>query len=294
MFSKPFIVACIPAYNEEKTIAKVILKTKRYVNKIIVCDDGSTDMTGEIAKALGAMIIRHEKNMGKGMALKSLLSKAMEFDPDIVVTLDADGQHDPSYIPKLVQPIIDGKADMVIGSRYIGNNKTEMPKYREIGLKIISKVQPYGIKDSQSGYRAYNAKAIPILLKAKSKGYGVEIEQIKLALENNLKILEISVKMRYKGLPKTSKKNPLIHGAEILMTLIRLTLERRPLTYLGIPATILYLISFYSGLQLVGLYLRNRYFSIPYALLSIITFITALILTMTAIQLYIFLRLIKH
>ena len=294
MKGKPLIVACIPAYNEEKTIAKVILQTRKYVDKIIVCDDGSQDMTGEISEALGAIVIKHEKNMGKGMALKSLLLEVQKYDPDIVVTLDADGQHDPALIPKLIQPILNGEADMVIASRFIGKNRVEIPRYRKMGLKIIDIIQPYNnIKDTQSGYRAYGRKAIPILLKARTKGYGIEIEQIKLAIENNLKIIEIPAKIKYKKLPKTSKKNPLTHMAEIIITILRLTLEKRPLTYLGIPAGILYVISFYSGMQLINLYLKNRYFSIPYALIAIITFITALILTTTAIQLYIFLKIIR-
>ena len=293
MSFKPSIIACIPAYNEERTIAKVILQTKKYVDKIIVCDDGSSDMTGKIAEALGAIVVRHEKNMGKGIALKTLLLEVQKYNPDIVVTLDADGQHDPELIPKLIQPILDGKADMVIASRFVRKMGENIPRYRRMGLRVINKIQPYNIKDTQSGYRAYSVKAIPILMETKSKGYGVEIEQIKLALENNLKIVEIPAKIKYKGLPKTSKKNPLTHGAEIIVTIIRLTLEKRPLTYLGIPAAILYIISFYSGTQLINLYLRNRYFSIPFALISIITFITALILTTTAIQIYIILKIIK-
>jgi glycosyltransferase involved in cell wall biosynthesis len=91
--NKPFIIACIPAYNEEKTIAKVIIKTQKYVDKVIVCDDGSKDMTSEIAERLGAIVIKHERNMGKGEALRNLFKKAIELNADIVITLDGDGQH---------------------------------------------------------------------------------------------------------------------------------------------------------------------------------------------------------
>ncbi|MEM2613688.1 MAG: glycosyltransferase family 2 protein, partial [Nitrososphaerota archaeon] len=112
------VIACIPAYNEEKTIAKVILKTKKYVDKVIVCDDGSIDMTAEIAEALGAEVIRHERNMGYGAAISSLFKKAVEEGADIMVTLDGDGQHDPDEIPKLIKPIVEDEADVVIGSRF--------------------------------------------------------------------------------------------------------------------------------------------------------------------------------
>ena len=117
---KPFIVAVIPAFKEEENIAKVVLLTKKYVDLVIVGDDGSDDMTAEIAKALGAIVIRNNKNMGKGYTLKRLFNEALKLGADIIVTLDADGQHDPKYIPKLTEPIINGEADIVIGSRYHG------------------------------------------------------------------------------------------------------------------------------------------------------------------------------
>lgn len=295
MKTKPFIVACIPAYNEEKTIAKVILQTKIYVDKIIICDDGSNDMTGDIAKALGAIVIRHQKNMGYGAALLSLFNKAIELNADIIVTIDADGQHDPKYIPKLVSPLIEGKADIVIGSRFL--NKTEIPKYRAFGIKLITqmaKVISYkNITDAQSGLRAYTREALIKIRPFDKKDMSASIEILKKAKQNNLKVLEIPVKIKY-NVEKPSKKNPIIHGVEIIIAILRYTLERKPLTYLGIPAGILYIISFYTGLRLLNLYLEKKYFSIPFALITIITFITALILTTTAIQLYLILKTIRY
>ena len=116
-FDPAGVVVCIPAFNEETGIAKVVLSAKRYSARVLVCDDGSNDMTGEIAHALGATVIRHQKNMGKGEALRSLLEEARALSPRVVVTLDADGQHDPAEISALVRPIIEGRADMVIGAR---------------------------------------------------------------------------------------------------------------------------------------------------------------------------------
>ena len=294
MKSKPFVIACIPAYNEEKTIAKVILQTRKYVDKIIVCDDGSSDMTGEIAKALGAIVIKHEKNMGYGAALSSLFNKAIELNADIIITIDADEQHDPKYIPQLVKPLVKGKADIVIGSRFL--EKTEIPRYRKLGIKIITKMAKNisydNITDAQSGLRAYTREAL-IKINPEKRDMSASIEILAKAKKNNLKIIEIPVKIKY-NVEKPSKKNPITHMAEIIVTILRLTLEKRPLTYLGIPAGILYIISFYSGIQLINLYLKNRYFSIPYALIAIITFITALILTTTAIQIYILLKVIKQ
>ena len=125
------IVAGIPAYNEEKTIAKVILLTKKFVNKVIIVDDGSNDMTKEIAEALDAEVLVHKENLGYGASLRSIFHKAREIDADILVTLDADGQHDPRMIPRIIKPILNGEADIVIGSRFLGD--TDMPKYRKFG-----------------------------------------------------------------------------------------------------------------------------------------------------------------
>jgi len=88
--SKPFVVACIPAFNEEKTIGRVVLQAKKYVDGVVVCDDGSGDLTGEIARGLGAVVGRHERNMGYGVALRSLFSEARRLGADVVVTLDGD------------------------------------------------------------------------------------------------------------------------------------------------------------------------------------------------------------
>lgn len=244
---KPKIIAIIPAYNEENTIAKIILLTKKYVDKVIVCDDGSTDMTAEIAEALGAIVLRHEKNKGKGAALKTLLKKALELDPDVVICLDADGQHNPEDIPKLVRPILDGKADIVIGSRCIEESSwLEIPLYRKIGLKVINSLLNKGlgrkIKDTQSGFRAFSRKALPIMLKCKAEGYGVETEQLVLAVKHELRVIEVPIEVKYKGLPVTSKKNPLLHGFELIDTILKIVLIDRPLLFLAFPGTILFAI----------------------------------------------------
>ncbi|MEM4234770.1 MAG: glycosyltransferase family 2 protein, partial [Candidatus Methanomethylicaceae archaeon] len=115
----PLVIACIPAYNEERNIASVLLKTMKYVDKVIVCDDGSLDMTGEIAERLGAEVIRHERNMGYGAALRSLFKRSAELDPDVMVTIDADSQHNPEDIKRLTDPVLKGEADIVIGSRLL-------------------------------------------------------------------------------------------------------------------------------------------------------------------------------
>jgi glycosyltransferase involved in cell wall biosynthesis len=127
----------IPAYNEEKTIARAVLGAQKHAHIIIVCDDGSSDLTGEIADRLGAVVVRHEKNLGYGAALQSLFERAKELNADVLVTLDSDGQHNPAEIPRLVKPIEDGVAEVVLGSRFLDERGTaDMPMYRQLGVKL--------------------------------------------------------------------------------------------------------------------------------------------------------------
>ena len=109
----------MPAYDEEGRIAKVIVAAKRYADKIIVCEDGSSDDTGEIAGDLGAQVIVHEGNPGYGAALTTLFEEVKRKNADVFVILDSDGQHQPHKIPELVEPILEGRADLVIGSSVI-------------------------------------------------------------------------------------------------------------------------------------------------------------------------------
>ena len=157
------IVIGIPAYNEEKNIASIILKLKKITNTIVVCDDGSSDMTSEIAKENGAIVVSHEQNQGYGSAIRTIFLKAKELDADMLITFDADGQHRIEDIEKVILPIKNNQADIVIGSRFL-ENSSKIPKYRKLGINIITKVTNSTINekitDSQSGFRAYNRKTL--------------------------------------------------------------------------------------------------------------------------------------
>ncbi|MGB4504263.1 MAG: glycosyltransferase family 2 protein, partial [Syntrophaceticus sp.] len=113
------IIAAIPAYNEARHIEEIVSSTLQYVNQVIVVDDGSTDGTGERAREAGAFVVKHQQNRGYGGALKSCLEKGREQGADVLVLLDADGQHLPDEAPKVVRPVLEGRADIVIGSRFL-------------------------------------------------------------------------------------------------------------------------------------------------------------------------------
>lgn len=190
--AKPLVVVGIPAFNVEKTIAKVVLQARKYVDWVVVCDDGSADMTAEIAEKLGADVVKHEKNLGYGGALKSLFRRAQELGADLMVTLDGDGQHNPAEIPMLVEPVLQGKADVVVGSRFLRDvkgKKNNVPRYRRLGIKAItgltSAASSLGLTDAQCGFRVYGRKALQGFSLFEN-GMGVSVEVLMEAKETRL------------------------------------------------------------------------------------------------------------
>ena len=280
-------VAVIPAYNEERSIAKVILETRRYVDRVIVCDDGSKDMTSMIAKELGARVVRHTQNRGKGEALRTLYGEITELSPDIIVTVDGDGQHDPDQIPMLVKPIETGESDVVVGSRYVDGGKMDAPFHRRFGLRVINflykKVGGLRVEDTQCGFRAYSKKAFEFLMQGNARGYGIEGEQLMLAAKNGLRVMEVPISVKYNNLGVTSKKTALLHGADLISTLFRLVVEERPLKYLGIPGIGLTCIGGMLGVYLLWMFNMTRYFSIPVAILAVGTLILGVLMFVSSI-----------
>ena len=286
---KPFVIACIPAYNEEQSIGAVVVRATKYVDKIIVCDDGSKDLTFAIAEGLGAVVLRHDSNLGKGAALKTAFRYAKCFEPDVVVMLDGDGQHDPGDIPRFVESIVGGKVDMVVGSRFVEGSNINAPIYRKFGLRVVNllsgAVGDFGVKDTQSGFRAFSVAALDVVLSCEADGYGVEIEQLALAHNSALRIVEVPVNIRYKGLKNTSKTNPAYHGIDLIDTIIRLITEERPILFLTFPGTILFLFGVGFGVYFLRYYYLTRYFSVPMALVAVGTSFLGLLLVLSSLML---------
>lgn len=290
------IVAGIPAYNEEKTIAKVILLAQKYVDLVIVCDDGSEDLTAEIAKKLGASVIRHEKNMGYGAALMSLFEKAKALDAEIFLTLDADGQHEAADIPNLIQKIVDEKADIVIGSRFLEHN-SEIPFYRNLGIKALTRLtngnnrnnKNNKVTDAQCGFRAYSRQAIGNLTLF-GKGMGISAEILMKARSNGLNVVEVPVHVHYKEL-ETSTHNPLKHGISVIMTILRVIAEERPLVFLGIPSMISILIGIFFGSWALQVYAEGQGIIVSIALAAATFLLIGFFTLFTAITLYAIIRL---
>ena len=284
------MVACIPAYCEEGTIARVVLSAQKYVDKVVVCDDGSTDMTGEIAEKLGAVVVRHERNRGKGHALKSLLGAAVKFDADVIVLIDGDGQHSPDEIPVLIEPILESKAELVVGSRYINGAGVETPLYRRFGLRLLNflhrRVNKLPVSDAQCGFRALSRKALDAVCFFEQGGYGADVEMLSLAKKNGINIVDVPVTIRYKGLKKTSKKTPLAHGGELIANLLRIVIEESPLKYLGVPGAILLVIGMLAAVYMVLGFNSTKLVSLHAMIVTMGSTVAGLLLVVTAFILF--------
>lgn len=190
------IIAVIPAYNEKKHIKEIIKETKKYVDQVIVVDDGSRDNTFRESKKGKALTLKHVINLGKGLALKTGCEKAIQIG-DIIVTLDADSQHDPAEIPKLIQILKKENLDLVIGSRPLDKNMPYLPKFGNWIINGISRIL-FGIdiKDTQSGFRVFTKEAYN-RIEWQSSRYFVETEMIINAKNHGLRYKEVPIKTIY-------------------------------------------------------------------------------------------------
>ena len=276
----------IPAFNEEKNIASIIINLKKIARKIIVCDDGSTDSTAIIAKELGATVIEHHKNQGYGAAIRSIFLKAKEIESEFLVTIDADGQHDVNDIEKILKPIKDDECDIVIGSRFL-DDVQNIPTYRKFGINVITKITNASIKDSlsdsQSGFRAYNKKVIESISPSET-GMGVSTEILIKASNKNFKIGEVPIVVSYEG--DTSTHNPVSHGTSVLFSTLKFTSIEHPLKFYGIPAVLFLIIGISFTAWSVQIYAEEGSLITNITLIGATTIIVGLILSIAAILLY--------
>lgn len=255
------VAVVVPAYNEELVIGTVVLRARQHADLVIVVDDGSKDRTAEIADLAGAEVIRMPQNGGKASALMAGLEHARGLGFDAVVMMDADGQHDPAEIPAVVAPVLAGKADLVIGSRFLGT-KAKVPAYRRLGQEVLTLATTVGsacpTTDSQSGFRALSRKALANLDFA-SEGYAVESDMIAHFASRGLSITEVPISVRY-DVPNQHKMNPLSHGFGVLGKIITLIGYKRPLPFFGIPGAFFTLFGILADLYTFSQYYRTGQF----------------------------------
>ena len=277
----------IPAFNEEKNIAAIITKLADVTDTIIVCNDGSSDLTSDIAEKMGAFVINHEKNLGYGAAIRSIFLKAKELDGDILVTFDADGQHRIEDIEKVTKPIIDQEVDLVIGSRFLDESEKEVPQYRKVGIKVITKITNASIKkqltDSQSGFRAYSKKVLAEL-NPSELGMGISTEILIKASSKNFRITEVPIKILYAG--DTSTHNPVSHGSSVILSTIKYTSIEHPLKFYGIPSMILFIIGISFTYLSAEYYAEIGRLNTNLTIIAAGTVLIAVVLLITSVLLY--------
>lgn len=282
------IIIGLPAYNEEKNIASIILKLKEISKNVIVCNDGSSDLTAQIAEKMGAVVINHPKNLGYGASIRSIFLKAKETNADVLVTFDADGQHRVEDIQKVLEPVLKNNADIVIGSRFLKQEDSkDVPEYRKFGIKVITKLTNVSIKekltDSQSGFRAYSKKILDEITPS-DQGMGVSTELLIKASSKDLRIAEVPITILYEG--DTSTHNAVSHGASVILSTIKYTSIEHPLKFYGISSMILLGIGISFILWTIQNYAEEHKIITNVALIGIGTTIVGVVLLITAILLY--------
>ncbi len=234
---RPVVIAVIPAFNEERFIASVVINTLQYVERVIVVDDGSSDQTAMLARMAGADVVRCPVNGGKGQALNAGFARAQDLGPHAVVTLDGDAQHDPSEIPNLVYPILTGDADVVIGSRFL-QTKSYIPRWRQFGQHTLTLVTNRAsgtvMSDSQSGYRAFSVAALPSFY-FETTGLAIESEMQFILQRSSLRVAEVPISVQYRD---GNKRNPVLHGLAVMESIFSLVARRRPLAFFGLPGAV--------------------------------------------------------
>jgi glycosyltransferase involved in cell wall biosynthesis len=270
------IIVAMPAYNEERYIGSVILKARQYADEVIVIDDGSSDDTVKVARLAGATVVEHGENQGYGAAIQSILAQARARNPDILVLLDADSQHDPAEISALAKAISEGY-DLAIGSRKL--RRDDIPAYRQAGQKVISYftriLSGSKLTDTESGFRAFSRKAIAVL-EPREKGMAVSAETVSLATAKGLRIAEVPISAIYTK--DGSTLNPVKHGLGVLNRVMVMISERRPLLFFGMGGGILIALGIFAGVVVLQKLFAFHDLNTGTALLSML-FITVGILS---------------
>lgn len=247
------IILLLPAYNGEASIGSLVLLSKLYVDNLIVIDDGSIDHTAEVAKKAGAEVIVQETKRGKCEALKAGFKAAADLGADIVVTMDSDGQHNPIDIPMLVAPIIEGKAEMVNGSRYLNDQSKNTPIYRRVGQtlqettgQIDSSVK---ITDPQSGLRAFST-SIRNVFQFNAQDKTIESEMLEDATKAGIRIKEIEIGTHHDL--ELSAKSPIKYVRGVLKTVKEDIETNTSLYYNSVPGFALATCAFYMAFKFLA------------------------------------------
>jgi glycosyltransferase involved in cell wall biosynthesis len=283
----------IPAFNEEKNIGSLIVNLKKKYDYVLVCDDGSSDSTADIASEMGAIVVKHSKNQGYGSAIKTIFNESKKIDCDILITFDADGQHQISEIDDVLKPIMDNIADIVIGSRFLGKTKN-LPKYRKFGIKTITGLTNImtgsNISDSQSGFRAYSQKVLQEISPTES-GMGISTEILIKATKKKIRITEIPITISYEN--NSHSKEPISHGTSVIISTVKHVAIERPLLYYGATGLFFLALGLVFATWALQIYSEQQVFMTNVALIGICGIILGTILLISGTILFSIANLLK-
>ena len=289
--SSPKIMVGTPAYNEEKYIGSIVLQCRRYCDEVIVVDDGSTDRTSMVAELGGATVVRHPENRGYGVAIQSILAEAKKRNPDVLVILDADSQHNPDEIPSLIEPVSKG-ADIAIGSRAM--RPSSVPRLRRLGQKVLSYftnvLSRGGIRDTESGFRAYSRKAIQSL-ELREQGMAISAEIVSVATARGLNVVEVPISVSYTK--DSSTLNPFRHGFGVLNRVMVMISERRPLLFFGVAGGICIVLGIWAGIAVVRSLYASQVLAVGTAMVCVLLITVGLLCIFTGVILNVLVRRIS-
>ena len=285
MLKQHRVVVVIPAYNEERFIGSVVLKVLLFPVTVIVVDDGSTDATAMVAETAGALVLHHDCNQGKGEALNTGIREARQMNPEAIVVIDGDDQHLVSELPRLIQPILDDEADIVVGSRYL-EGSSDVPAHRQAGHWFFNKLTGFAsrvnMSDSQSGYRAFSSRTFNTDLFQRAD-FSVESEMQFIAHQHDWRIKEVPITVRYTDKPK---RPVMQQGVIVLNGILHLVGQYRPLLFFGVPGAIIIFAGFSLGFLVIDIYRRLTTLAVGYAMISVLLTVTGMVLFSTGIILH--------
>ena len=277
------VVIFIPAYNEERAVGSAVLLAKKY-GEVYVVDDGSTDRTASVAREAGAHVISHAKNKGYGAAMKSALAAARKMDAGAFVFMDADGQHDASEIPAVAAPVLEGRADLCQGSRFLGKF-VSAPVGRREGVAFINKLTSAhsGKKevDAQCGFRAVSKKAAGAII-VEADGYSGCAEMVSSAQRAGLAVVEVPAHVRY----FRGRNNPFEQGAGLVDYFAGQVIRKNPLALFSGIGAVLLAVSALLGAFVLDTFYTKQELATGSAFLTVFFGIAGMIMMLIGINLY--------
>jgi hypothetical protein len=292
----PDVLVGVPAHDEADTVGDVVARARRCADEVLVVDDGSEDETAAVAREAGATVVEHDRNRGYGSALRTVFAEAQERGTSALVVLDADGQHEPADVPRLVAALEDTDADLVIGSRFAGDGNTDLPAYRWVGLKVINALTNLSmgvvrrgewVADTQCGFRAYGPEAVESLAAdgTISDHMGASTDILHHAHERGYEIAEVGTTVSYE-VEDANSQNPVSHGLTLVSNILRTIERERPVTVFGVPGFALSLVGSVLVYWSVVDYVSTRTFSVEIAFVAAFSTLVGLLACFTAIILH--------